>query len=214
MAPAAATAATDRHAARRTRMAARHLAIVEEHLAAGGTYADLNVEDIIGRDGIARSTFYRYFTDKGELLAALSEQVLDDIIAVTQRMWELPPDATRADLRAAIAANFATFRPHTGLLNAVVETAPFSEPVRDRFAAGFARVQAAAADAIAGGQRDGYVRAELDPHATAGWLTWMAERGMNQLVAFADEAGVRAHEETVTAIVWFTLYAGQGRKET
>jgi hypothetical protein len=41
----------------------------------------------------------------------------------------------------------------------------------------------------------------------------MSERGMYELVQYADNAGVERLARSLTAILWFTLYDGQGRAE-
>ena len=64
------------------------------------------------------------------------------------------------------------------------------------------------------GQRAGFIDPELLPAETAGWLTWMAERGMTQLVQHAGKAKLRRLEETFTSILWYALYEGQGRAST
>ena len=85
--------------------------------------------------------------------------------------------------------------------------------VRERYQAAYGDAQKAATDHIVAGQAAGYVRSELHPRETAGWLTWMAERGMTQLVQNAGRAELRRLEDTFTAILWHTLYDGQGSDE-
>ena len=57
------------------------LGVVEPLLDANRRYADLSVEQIITAGGIARSTFYDYFEDKGALLCAMADDVLDELFA-------------------------------------------------------------------------------------------------------------------------------------
>jgi hypothetical protein len=49
---------------------------------------------------------------------------------------------------------------------------------------------------------------DLDPQRTAAWLTWMAERGLYQLVAPAGPAAAERLLDALTDITWNTLYAG------
>ena len=202
-----------RREALRTELVDRLLPVVKELLDGEESYLKLSVEQIIQRAGIARSTFYRYFEDKNELLLALAGPALDDIIAFSQLPQNLPPDATRADLDAAMDEVFDAYRPHIALMNAMVEVSAYVEPVKERFRAGFAETARALAEHIRHGQEEGYVRPGLEPKETAGWLVWMVERGMYELATHADEAELRRLKQSITDIVWYTLYDGQGRAE-
>jgi hypothetical protein len=61
---------------------------------------------------------------------------------------------------------------------------------------------------ITTGQKAGFVDERLDPEMTAAWLTWMAERGLYQLVAPARGAEPDRLLTSLTDITWNTLYAG------
>ena len=52
------------------------------------------------------------------------------------------------------------------------------------------------------------VRKSIDADAAAGWITWMAERGMNQLVPTADVATRRKLATSMATIVWYGVYDG------
>ncbi|MDT7601200.1 MAG: Bacterial regulatory protein tetR family, partial [Pseudonocardiales bacterium] len=60
-----------RHEARKREIVGRVLPVVEQKVAEAGSYANLRVEDILQDALLSRSTFYRYFKDKNELLLAL-----------------------------------------------------------------------------------------------------------------------------------------------
>ena len=57
-------------------------------------------------------------------------------------------------------------------------------------------------------QKRGMVRPGIDADAAAGWITWMAERGMNQLVPPADAATRRRLATSMATIVWHGVYHG------
>jgi hypothetical protein len=56
------------------------------------------------------------------------------------------------------------------------------------------------------GQAAGFVRGDLHPEYVAGWLTWMAERGMGLLVWPAPEEQLEEISEALATTVWHTLY--------
>jgi TetR/AcrR family transcriptional regulator, ethionamide resistance regulator len=195
-----------RRARRRARVVARLLGVVEQLLAERGSYLELSVEEILERDGMARSTFYSYFDDKAELITALGETAMREITGGAQAIWQLPSGATRVQVAGAVTHTIETYLPHTRLMNAVLEVSTYDIRVRARWSAAYAEAQRAAADHIRAGQQAGHVRPDLHPEETAGWLTWMAERGMNQLVQHASGTGRKRLEESFTAILWHTLY--------
>jgi hypothetical protein len=78
--------------------------------------------------------------------------------------------------------------------------------VREQFELGFAGVHETIAEHIAEGQRRGFIRPEVLPNETAAWITWMAERGMTQLVASADVTALDRLAESLATMVWYTIY--------
>jgi AcrR family transcriptional regulator len=203
-----------RRARRRVRIVNRLLAVVERLLQERDSYLELSVDQIIEQDGMARSTFYSYFDDKADLIIALGETAMGEIIVGAQAIWQLPADATREQVGEAVRHTIETYLPHTRLMNAVLEVATYDARVRARFNAAYAEAQQAAAQHIRAGQRAGFIRPDLHPDEAAGWLTWMAERGMTQLVQRAGKAKLARLEDAFTSILWYTLYDGQGRAST
>jgi AcrR family transcriptional regulator len=174
----------------------------------GATFTELSVERLVSEADMSRSTFYVYFEDKGDLLRALTEDVITQLLAAASRWWELPPEATRDDVRDALGELWDAYVPNRLVMAAVVEAASYDPGVRETFGAMMERSVAEVAGHIARGQAEGYVHADLDPERTAAWLTWMTERGLYQLVAPGTKAQQRALLESLPDIVWNTLYAG------
>lgn len=195
-----------RYAARREEIVQRTLPVVEQLLSAGGSYLTLTVEQILQEASLSRSTFYRYFRDKNELLLALIEPVLEDVRLAAIRPLARTSAPTRAQLAADLVANFEVYRPHIALLNALVEVSYSDAEIRARFQQGFAGVHQTIAGHIAEGQAAGFVRPDVLAGETAAWITWMAERGMTQLVAVADAPGRERLAESLAAMVWHALY--------
>lgn len=75
----------DRRSQRTHRMLAKALvALLFEH-----RYTDLTVQDILDRADIGRTTFYRHYWDKDDLLASEIERVLD---VLSRQTHHCPPD--------------------------------------------------------------------------------------------------------------------------
>lgn len=178
----------------------------EDLMAEGESYTELSVERIVREAGISRATFYVYFEDKGDLLRALAEDFMDRILEAAAAWWSLPKDATHADLRTAMRAIVDAYQPHKVVMAAVVEVASYDAGLRELFGDLLTKTITAVAQHIATGQEEGYVEAGLDPQRTAAWLTWMAERGLYQLVAPANGAALERLLDAMTDITWNTLY--------
>lgn len=195
-----------RRARRHDKVVARMLGVVEALLKEQDSYLDLSVEQIIEAGDMSRSTFYRYFDDKVDLIVALGDRAMQEIITAAQAIWELPPGASRDEVAAAVHATFLAYLPHTQLLSAVLEVSTYDKRARDHFGEVYALAQRGLAHHIRAGQEAGSVHADLHPEETAGWLTWMVERGIVQLTHDANQARLTRLHESLTAIIWRTLY--------
>jgi len=199
-------------AERRDELRRRLLTAVEQLLNEGDSYTELSVERLVNEAGISRSTFYVYFEDKGDLLRALMEDVIGQIVASAQQWWDLPPDATRADVHDALRHLIDTYRPHRVLMSAVVDASSYDAKVREQFSGIMQIVTAEVTGHIESGRESGFVRSDIDPEPTAAWLTWMAERGLQQLCGPAHGDDLDEISDALTAVVWNTLYAGAGAR--
>jgi AcrR family transcriptional regulator len=194
-------------AQRRDDVRKRLLAVVEELLTRGDSYAEISVERLVSEAKLSRSTFYVYFEDKGDLLRAWFAQVIEELEDAAAGWWELDGSATKADLRAALAQIVNTYRPHTTLMAALYDMSSYDATVREEVTTMMSRNTAGLKRHIQRGQKQGWIDPELLPTETAGWLTWMAERGQHQMVRMADDAEVEALVDAYADVVWNTLYA-------
>ena len=188
-------------------MLSRHfVGAVEQLVQNGSSYADLSVEAIITAGGISRSTFYVYFADKGDLLVAMAQDVIADLVAAGTAWWELPVDATREDLRDALRVPVDTYRNHRTLLATITETAAYDPRVREQQQHMIDQVVSALTSYITDAQRSGTVEATLDASRTAQWMIWMFERGLYHLIGGADDDETERLLDALTDIVWRVIY--------
>jgi AcrR family transcriptional regulator len=181
---------------------------VEELLDGGAAYSDLSVETLIKAVDVSRSTFYAYFDDKSGLLRAMGEDVTIDLAQAGAHWFDLPPTATRNDLRAALRPLFETYRRHQMVLRAITEAAGYDAGIRELHQALVERAATGLAGHIKSAQKAGSAARELDAARTAAWLVWMLERGLYQMVAPAGETEVERLLDSMTTLVWRTLYDG------
>ena len=195
-----------RRAARREEIRQRLLAVIEPALERGETYNDLSIGRLVDDAGISRSTFYTYFEDKGDLLTALTEHVITDMIDAGRNWWALPPHAGKQDLHEALRAVAASYRRHGPLWGAIVQTAAYDPAVRDQYDTTVQRAIDEIASHIRAGQTSGSVHPDLDPEPTAVWITWMGERGLHQAVRRADPDATETLTAALTEVIWNVLY--------
>lgn len=194
-------------AQRRDKARDRLLEVVERLLADGESYTEISVERLVSEAGLSRSTFYVYFEDKGDLLRAWFQDIEHELSDAARAWWTLGAQATRADLRGALDRVVKAYKPHTVLMAATYDAAAYDPAVRDLVEGMMAGNVAGLRKHIKAGQAAGFVDPSLSAPQTAAWLTWMAERGLHQLVRKASGAELERLIEAYTGIVWNTLYA-------
>jgi AcrR family transcriptional regulator len=187
-------------------MRQRMLETIEGLLREGESFTELSVERIVNEVGISRSTFYVYFEDKGHLLRALTDDVLEQMIDTSREWWANLPAADYQELEAGIAKLIETYRAHSILMAAIVDTSTYDEDVRAELHKLIVGGQKELAEQIRVGQRKGTVRKDLDPERTAGWLAWMVEHGLHELVREADDAEATALGKSLSRILWNAIY--------
>jgi AcrR family transcriptional regulator len=191
---------------RRSTVRARLLAAAGTLLERGRSFTEVSVEDLISEAGVARSSFYAHFADKGALLLELAEHVTAELEVVAARWYLLPRGADRDDLRVALHGLLTSYLEHRLTLAAVVEVAAYDERVRAEYDAVMRRRFAEMERGLSIQQREGGVRADVDLARAAPWIGWLIERGLHQLVGLGGSAD--DHLEGLTTVIWNTFYEG------
>lgn len=200
---------------RRDELLERLLDALKRNLAEGRAYMDISVADLIAEGELARSTFYRHFNDKGDLVRLWFGQTRADLVEASEAWWELGPRIRREDLRRALAELVRTYEPHAPMMAAVYDAAAYDRDVREEVAGLMSENIEALRTHIEAGQKAGWVDSNISAYGASFWLMWMAERTMHQAVlrpgVNADER--EAHIDAFTSIVWRTLYARASEKD-
>lgn len=193
---------------RQTRLAIEQAA---RNLFAEGGFHGTTLADITAAAGRSPAVFYRYFTDKEDLLAALAESFLHDV-APSGMNVHLPhsPDDT-AFFTATVTAYWNMFKQNIGVMIAVAQLAATEArfaAVQDEFRR-FGMEVVAASVRHARGQGYGH---DLDPDITAAAVVLLFE---NFTTVFAGSAALGLHVTDqqavdVLATIWRkTLYGTQ-----
>lgn len=173
--------------------------------------------DITSAAGKSSAVFYRYFADKEDLLAALAESFLHDVVTPSGLSLSLPesPDDD-AFFLSVVTGYWNIFTQNIGIMIAVAQLAA----TQQRFAAvqnEFRRFgMDIVAASVARAQQQGY-GAELDPHHTAAAIALLFENFTTVFgVASAETGlGMRISDDdaiTTLATIWKkTLYGGKRR---
>jgi TetR/AcrR family transcriptional regulator, ethionamide resistance regulator len=171
----------------------------------GLAFTELSVDRLANEAGISRATFYVYFEDKGQLLRLLARKVMDEISGAARRWWQIADRRDPNDLRAAIRSIVHTYRKHSVLMAAVVETASYDAAVAAEFDELIGEIRDSTREVIESGQEAGAVRS-LPTTQVASALTWMVERVCHQMVRSASADDDELVIEALTQIIWNTLY--------
>jgi len=141
----------------------------------------ITVEELASEAGISRTLFYNHFTDKTDLLRALTTDVLDRLAHAGRVVWMLPPDAGKQYYREAWAYLVEEGLRHAQLLEAVADAARTDAAarlmLRDRVNEGARNIE----KHIRAAQVAGVHRSDVDAAHTALCLAWMIEWGLTRM---------------------------------
>lgn len=194
-------------ARRREELRDRLLDVAEAAVDAGESLTHLQLGTLCSAAGVARSTFYLHFADRGELHAAWLDDIAGRLESVGAEWWRLDADAGRDEVHAALTSLVQTYRPHAALMRELYAASASDPELRRQVDTVTARNIQGLRKHIAAGQAGGWIAPELPASETAGWLMCMAARGQHTLVAGASDREVDALIQSLTDIVWLGLYA-------
>lgn len=197
---------------RRDAMQQRLLAAAERLVGDGVSFTELSVERLAAEAGISRSTFYVHFQDKTDIVLRLTRTVLTELRQVSNTWWAVAEHARSADLRQSLAAIIDVYRRHGAGFAVVAETSAYDADVAQEMRSLMQAIIDDTRAAIERGQAAGVMRA-VQPTETATVLTWMVERAGYQMVRRGDPSDDPAIVDTLTDIIWTTLYRAPAEPE-
>lgn len=198
------TATVDRQ--RRADLEQRVLHAVKALLADGTTYTEVPVHRIAAEAGIARSTFYLYFPDKGQLLIRLAELATADILNAGETWWLSDHHDGQAGLVTAMTQMIASFREHRLLLRSIGEVSAYDREVAHYWLGRIGPFIQFAQDRLEQLKTAGAINPDLDTAATAHILTWTVERSISHHFTTDDGAGDHRLANALSRAIWLTIY--------
>ena len=196
----------ERQEQRREEIRGRVLTALEAILDDGTSYTEMSVERLIRETGVARSTFYAYFEDKGDLLLGLAGDVVDELLAAAEPWLELRAGSTDDDLAEALRGFVETYVTHRVVLAAIAETAAHDPRVESFLAGRLDELVRHLAEHLAEGRATGFVREAVDPPATAVWVAALLERGLHQMLGPGRPDDVERAVDGLSGLLWNALY--------
>jgi len=200
---------TTPRSARRAAVRDELLQAVTTALADGRSYADLGVNELVERAGIAKSTFYQYFTSKNGLLTSLLDEV-GTTLGATDAWLDFERAPTAEQVEELVRERAARYLPYLPLMAAAFDAVYIDGEVRDTAQRVMAQLNAGIEAHIREGQAAGWIDASLPPRDTAVWLNWMLTRGFHQLILGADDGAAKPLIAEFSHLVWSILYAPSG----
>ena len=176
---------------------------LDEHLQES-SFDSINIADISRRAGVTRSAFYFYFENKAAAVAALMEELYDEIATVSRDLTST--DTTpEARITSMVSGLFEATRRHEHLFAAMLEARATSQAVREMWDADLLSFVEPLAEMIRAERRSGRAPDGPDPVGLATTLLELNDRALERLV----RGGTLTHtqqEEAVTAIWLRTIY--------
>ena len=168
-------------------------------------FRDLNVEDVMARTSLSRSSFYVYFRDRHDLLLRLTEELGDEIYAAAER-WFAGDSEPQIALADGLAAVVGVYGRHGRVLRAISDAAA-TDTEAERVYLGLVGRFVDANTVNFTEQTEAGLLSGLHPRETASALTWMTERYLSQ--AFGGPEPLVPEYEAARTLqqVWLrTLY--------
>ncbi|MEV0338081.1 TetR/AcrR family transcriptional regulator [Nocardia sp. NPDC050713] len=191
---------------RRTEFERRVLRAVEELLADGTPYTEIAVHKIAAASGAARSTFYRYFPDKSQLLIRMAELATADLFDAAETWWRADHGDHRAGVVRAIGSMIEGFRDHRYLLLALSEVAGYDRDVGRYWSGRVAAFVDVVRTRLEADRAAGRIDSAVDSTATALVLTAMVERSITAAFAANSVVTDAALAESLGRAIWLVVY--------
>jgi AcrR family transcriptional regulator len=176
---------------------------LDQHLQES-SFDSVNIADISRRAGVTRSAFYFYFENKATAVAALMEELYDEVFAVS-RLLTSDEGTPESRITTVITGLFEAVQRHEHLFAAMLEARATSETVREMWDADRLSFVEPLAEMIRTERKSGRAPAGPDPVVLATVLLELNDRALERVV----RGGTLSIDEQVEALttIWLrTIY--------
>jgi AcrR family transcriptional regulator len=189
---------------RRVEVERRLVTTLERLIVEQPRFTDITLSQLLDETGLSRTSFYKYFQSKADVLVAWFDETVERLLAAPRPQAGASP--TRDELRIAMEGLAAVYRPELPLIAAVYETAAHDADMRARLAEALAQIEDRVRRHIVRGRREGWINPVLEPAAMARWIVALCEDGLRYIVGPAQASELPAVIGAWADTLWFTLY--------
>lgn len=168
----------------------------------GTAFTALGVQHIAAQAGIARSTFYLYFSDKTQLLIRLAESVNARSFDIASA-WR--PDDGPERLADTFTDVIADYRAQSALLAAVHEASAYDPAIREFWNTRLEPFRHNARQLITSEQRAGRTPTAVDPDAAARLMVDGGDGLLLRHVSGSDSAADRTAARELATTWWYGI---------
>jgi AcrR family transcriptional regulator len=175
-----------------------------DHHLQEGSFDSINIADISRQAGVTRSAFYFYFENKAAAVAALMNELYDEVFAVS-RLLTSNEGTPESRIATMITGLFEAMQRHEHLFAAMLEARATSETVREMWDADRLSFVEPLAEMIRTERESGRAPAGPDPVVLATVLLELNDRALERVVR-GGTLSVDEQVEAVTTIWLRTIY--------
>jgi AcrR family transcriptional regulator len=166
-------------------------------------YVATTVSDIARRAGVSLATFYVYFAERSDVVIALLDEVVGDVMRQGVGKWD--PRSGRAGLSRVVTSYVESFAKHAEFFAIRESVIHAEERMLEQYVQYNRHFQETFARYLEEGVALGLVRSDLDPYGMARAMTLMMERYCYDVFVLASSR--ETPSVTDTAHLLATLWA-------
>lgn len=201
----------DSRAQRRSEVERGLVATLEQLIADEPRFTGLTLERLVSAAGISRTSFYKYFDSKVDVLSSWLGELVE-LLEQAPQTWSGTAAPTRTELAEGMRNVAGVYRPRLPLVAAVYETAAADAELRAQLASALQSMEGTLRRHIARGQGEGWINVAVDDGEIARWLVYLTENGLRHIIGPAPEASVQELVDAWADTVWFTVYEPTGHQ--
>lgn len=194
------------HAVQAEATEARLLSAVTELLDAGEPFTAISVQRIIDEAGVSRATFYAHFRGKSDILARLSAQLRESLLALA-RQWDPAVAEDGADRFTRFFEEvIVVHRTHRSLITAIREVAAYDPEVSDFYTADLEGFDEHVLETLLAEQDAGSTSPDLDAVAASRIIVWGGGQAIAHHISVDDGSGDASFARELARIWWYGAY--------
>ncbi|WP_229701386.1 TetR/AcrR family transcriptional regulator [Streptomyces camponoticapitis] len=185
---------------------ARLLSAVTQLLGTGEPFTAISVQRIIDQAGVSRATFYAHFRGKSDILARLSAQLRESLLALA-RQWDPAVGENGADRYTRFFEEvIVVHRTHRSLITAIREVAAYDPEVSDFYTADLEGFDEHVLETLLAEQEAGSTTRDLDAVAASRIIVWGGGQAIARHISVDDGSGDASFARELARIWWYGAY--------